>query len=189
MVYRNASTPAGGACFDAPPTARDDVAVVVENSGPTAIAVLANDSDPDGGPLVVAAVTQPAHGDAAIAGGAVTYRPDAGYCNDLGAAPDTFTYTLVGGSTATVAVTVQCVADVPPVLIPAAEARPPRRHATAARGNPQLRAAGHRAVHRREPRRGRVGRHQPTRRAQRPRRERLPVRAPRRRPAHRRHRG
>ena len=115
MVYRNASTPAGGACF-APRRRRDDAAVVVEDAAATAIDVLANDSDPDGGPKFVASVTQPAHGSAAIAGGSVTYQPDADYCNDLGGAPDTFTYTLNGGSTATVAVTVQCVADTPPVI-------------------------------------------------------------------------
>ena len=72
--------------------------------------MLANDTDPDGGPKLVASVTQPAHGSAAIAGGGVTYQPAADYCNDLGGAPDTFTYTLNGGSTATVAVTVECVA-------------------------------------------------------------------------------
>ena len=43
---------------------------------------------------------------------------DAGYCNDLGGTPDTFGYTLNGGSTASVAVTVQCVGVVPPVTGP-----------------------------------------------------------------------
>ena len=33
---------------------------------------------------VVASITQPAHGTAVIAGGGVTYRPTADYCNDLG---------------------------------------------------------------------------------------------------------
>ena len=64
------------------------------------------------------AVTQPAHGSAAIAGGGLTYQPTAGYCNDLGGTPDTFGYTLNGGSAATVAVTVQCVGVVPPVTGP-----------------------------------------------------------------------
>ena len=193
MVYRNASTPAGGPCFDAPAIARDDVAVVTEDSGPTAIPVLANDSDPDGGPLVVAAVTQPAHGDSAISGGAVTYRPDAGYCNDLGAAPDTFTYTLVGGSTATVAVTVQCVADVPPVLTPEAADVP--TFPVPGPGTPPPPAAIRSCVQPGiekyivgTPRRRRARRLQPTRHAQRPRRGRLPVRARRRRPAQRRYR-
>ena len=72
--------------------------------------MLANDTDPDGGPKLVASLTQPAHGTAAIAGSGLTYQPAADYCNDLGGgSPDTFTYTLNGGSTATVAVTVECV--------------------------------------------------------------------------------
>ncbi len=52
----------------------------------------------------------------AITGGGtgLTYQPDADYCNDPGADPsDNFTYTLNGGSTATVAVTVTCVDDDP----------------------------------------------------------------------------
>ena len=113
MVYRNFSTP-DGPCFDAPPTAKNDVAVVMEDAAATAINVLANDTDPDGGPKLVASITQPAHGSAALAGGGVTYQPKPNYCNDLGAARDTFTYRLNGGSSATVAVTVQCVLDPPP---------------------------------------------------------------------------
>jgi Ca2+-binding RTX toxin-like protein len=113
MVYCNASAPAG-ACR--PPEARDDVAVLAENAGATAIDVLANDTDPDGDAMLVVSVSQPAHGSVAIAAAGVTYRPAADYCNDLGGAPDTFTYTLNGGSTATVAVTVQCVAEFPPEI-------------------------------------------------------------------------
>ena len=52
MLYRNASTPAGAACSNAPPVARDDVATVAQGAGATAIDVLANDSDPDGDPLL-----------------------------------------------------------------------------------------------------------------------------------------
>ncbi len=113
MVYRNFSTP-DGPCFDAPPTAKNDVAVVMEDAAATAINVLANDTDPDGGPKVVASITQPAQGSTALAGGGVTYQPKPNYCNDLGGARDTFTYRLNGGSSATVAVTVQCVLDPPP---------------------------------------------------------------------------
>ena len=44
----------------------------------------------------------------------LTYEPDPNYCNDPpGTTPDTFTYTLNGGSTATVSITVTCVNDVP----------------------------------------------------------------------------
>ena len=40
-----------------------------KNAPLTTINVLANDSDPDGGPKLVASVTPPAHGTAAIGGG------------------------------------------------------------------------------------------------------------------------
>ena len=44
----------------------------------------------------------------------LTYEPDPDYCNDPpGTSPDTFTYTLNGGSTATVSITVTCVNDAP----------------------------------------------------------------------------
>jgi Ca2+-binding RTX toxin-like protein len=114
MVYCNASTLSGAVCFNVRPIARNDVAVVRENAAATAINVLANDTDPDGGVKVVASITQPAHGGAAIAGGGVSYKPTPNYCNDPGGARDTVTYTLNGGSSATVAVTVQCVVSPPP---------------------------------------------------------------------------
>ena len=78
MIYRNTSTPSGASCSNVPPTANDDLAVVVEDAAPTAIDVRANDTDPDGGPKVVTTVTQPAHGSAAIVGGGVTYQPHTG---------------------------------------------------------------------------------------------------------------
>ena len=87
-----------------------------EDSGPTAIDVLANDNNADGGPLTIDSVTQPAHGTVAITGGGtgLTYTPNPNYCNtDPPASTDDFTYTLNGGSTATVAVTVTCVDDAP----------------------------------------------------------------------------
>ena len=71
--------------------------------------MLANDTDADGGPKQIDSVTQPAHGTVAITGGGtgLTYQPNANYCND-GNPTDDFTYTLNGGSTATVAVSVTC---------------------------------------------------------------------------------
>jgi VCBS repeat-containing protein len=96
---------------DDAPVAVGDSARVRENSGATTIAVLANDTDIDGGPKQVDALTQPAHGTAAITGtrSGVTYTPARGYCNtSKGGQPDTFSYTLNGGSRATVAVTVTC---------------------------------------------------------------------------------
>lgn len=94
---------------DDAPVAVNDSATVEEDSGANAIDVLANDTDIDGGPMLVTTVTQPANGTVAITGGGtgLTYQPDAGYSNDPpDEAEDTFTYTLNGGSTATVAVTV-----------------------------------------------------------------------------------
>jgi VCBS repeat-containing protein len=104
---------------DAPPTAVDDAKTVAEDAPATTIDVLANDTDPDGGPISVTSVTQPANGAVAITAGgtAVTYQPSADYCNTPpGSSLDTFTYDLFpGGSSSTVTVTVTCVND-PPVV-------------------------------------------------------------------------
>ena len=105
-------------CVDDAPVAVADSATVLVDAPATAIGVLGNDTDVDGGPKTVASVTQPANGTVVITGGGtgLTYRPTAGYCNsDPGGAPDTFTYTLNGGSIATVSITVTC--DVPPVAV------------------------------------------------------------------------
>ena len=98
---------------DDAPTAVNDAATVGEDSDANAIDVLANDTDSDGGPKAVASATQPAHGTAAIVTtgpdtGKVTYTPAANYHG-----PDSFTYTLNGGSAATVSITVTAVNDAP----------------------------------------------------------------------------
>ncbi|HEY1118059.1 MAG TPA: Ig-like domain-containing protein, partial [Acidimicrobiales bacterium] len=100
---------------DAPPVAVDDAATVLEDAAATSIDVLGNDTDVDGGTKLVASVTAAAHGVVEItgAGTGLTYVPDANYCSPSGLVPDTFTYTLNGGSTATVRVTVTCVDDPP----------------------------------------------------------------------------
>jgi hypothetical protein len=105
---------------DDPPTADDDSATVVEDSGANAVAVLANDDDVDGGTMTISAASDPANGTVVLTGpvGArtgLTYQPDADYCNDPNANPeDTFTYTLSpGGDQGTVAMTVTCVNDAP----------------------------------------------------------------------------
>ena len=100
-------------CSDDAPVAVNDSGTVAEDSPPTAIAVLGNDTDIDGGAKSIGSKTNGAHGTAAITGGGsgLTYAPDANYCG-----PDSFTYTLNGGSTATVAMTVTC-SDDPPVAI------------------------------------------------------------------------
>ncbi|MEO7432323.1 MAG: Ig-like domain-containing protein [Dokdonella sp.] len=99
-----------------PPVAQDDTAAVDENSTDNPIAVLANDSDPDGDALTVTAVSPPAHGSAAATATGVSYTPAANY---LGT--DAFTYTISDGkggtATATVHVTVS-TPNHPPVAGP-----------------------------------------------------------------------
>lgn len=89
-----------------PPVAQDDFAVTRRDQAVT-VAVLANDSDPDGDALTVTAVADPAHGSAAQnADGTVTYTPDAGF-----AGSDSFEYSISDGAggtdSATVFVTVE----------------------------------------------------------------------------------
>ncbi|HMZ07247.1 MAG TPA: Ig-like domain-containing protein, partial [Anaerolineales bacterium] len=102
-------------CVDDEPVAINNSTTVDEDSSATTINVLLNDANPDGGPISIASVTQPANGVVSItnSGADLTYTPNANYCND-GTPTDDFTYTLTpGGSTATVAVTVTCVDDAP----------------------------------------------------------------------------
>ena len=97
------------------PVAVNDAATVLEDAGPTAVPVLTNDTDVDGGPIAVSSVTQPVNGSVSNNGTDVTYEPDPDYCNNPpGTTPDTFTYTLTpGGASATVSMTVTCVNDAP----------------------------------------------------------------------------
>ena len=107
---------ATGSCDDAgesvtaiDPIAVDDAYTIDVDSGPRRFDVRANDQNPGGRPFSVSSFDQPANGTVARDGGALAYTPDPGYCNSPpGDAPDTFTYTLVGGSTATVSVAVRC---------------------------------------------------------------------------------
>ncbi|HET9484995.1 MAG TPA: Ig-like domain-containing protein, partial [Xanthomonadales bacterium] len=103
-------------CVDDAPVAVDDVANVAQDSAATTIPVLDNDTDVDGGPKSIASATQPANGTVVVAGDGsdLTYAPNAGYC---AATPDTFTYTLNGGSTGNVAVLVSCASDAPPTAV------------------------------------------------------------------------
>ncbi|WP_224372498.1 Ig-like domain-containing protein [Hyalangium versicolor] len=97
-----------------PPTANNDTLTVAEDSGPTVVDVLANDSTaPDTGEtLTVTAVTQPANGTVTLSGDVVSYQPNANFHGT-----DTFTYTISDGNggtaTGTVTVTVTSVNDTP----------------------------------------------------------------------------
>ncbi|HEY3165369.1 MAG TPA: Ig-like domain-containing protein [Candidatus Limnocylindrales bacterium] len=98
-----------------PPDAVNDDANATEDLA-TDIAVLANDTDPDGDGLTVTAVTDPPHGLATINGnGTVHYVPDANYAGD-----DAFSYTVSdghgGSDSASVAVHLQAAPD-PPVAV------------------------------------------------------------------------
>ncbi len=99
------------------PEAFDDSGATFENE-PVTINVLANDSDPDGDPLTVSAVTQPAGGSVVDNGdGTVTYTAD-GYVGQT-----SFTYTITDGrggeATASVSVSVEGAPVAPhgPVIV------------------------------------------------------------------------
>ncbi len=101
------------------PVAVDDSATTDENTA-VVIDVLANDTDVDGDGLNVASVTDPPHGTAVKSGSNVLYTPDTNYSGG-----DSFTYTVSdgkgGADTATVSVTVDDVANNPPVAVIAAD--------------------------------------------------------------------
>lgn len=98
--------------LDIAPVAVDDSQTISEDLGVVFIRVLDNDTDPDGGLKIIDSYTQSAHGTVGTSGPSISYRPDNNYCND-GMATDDFTYTLNGGSQATVSLTVTCVNDFP----------------------------------------------------------------------------
>jgi hypothetical protein len=124
FAIRVRSTDSGGQLFDKvlnvnitnvdePPSAVNDVFTVAEDSGATALDILLNDIDIDGGPKTIASTTQPAHGIAVVTGGgtSVSYQPNADYFGS-----DAFTYTLHGGSVGAVSIVVTAVDD-PPVAV------------------------------------------------------------------------
>ncbi len=88
----------------------DDNVVVIENNGAQFIDIFANDTIDKG--EEVTAFNQPANGVAILEPFGMTYQPNNGYCNN-GVTTDNFTYTLTGNSTATVSVTVTCLAGSP----------------------------------------------------------------------------
>ncbi len=98
-----------------PPVAANDTATTAFAT-PVTIAVLANDSDPDGNPLSISAVTAPAHGTATISGTSIVYTPAVGYSG-----VDAFNYTISdgrgGSATASVTVTITAQPNRPPVAV------------------------------------------------------------------------
>ena len=75
-----------------PPVAIDDNATTQEDTA-VVIDVLSNDSDPDGSPIGVIAVTQGSNGTVTNNGdGTVTYNPNPGFSGT-----DSFTYTISDG--------------------------------------------------------------------------------------------
>jgi RHS repeat-associated protein len=99
-----------------PPVAFADTASTQQNT-PVSIAVLANDSDPDGDILTVTVSTPPTHGTAIVNGnGTVTYTPASGF-----AGADGFTYAVSDGfggiASAGVTITVTNVNDPPTVTL------------------------------------------------------------------------
>jgi Big-like domain-containing protein/FG-GAP repeat protein/K319-like protein len=96
-----------------PPVAVNDFVSTDEDTPITAIAVLVNDSDPDGDTISISDFTQPSHGTTGSNGdGTLTYTPDADYNGS-----DSFTYTITDGTLesapATVTVTINPVNDTP----------------------------------------------------------------------------
>lgn len=100
-VFEDDTPPANRA-----PDAVDDSATVAQDSSANAIAVLANDSDPDGDALSTTAASDPPNGAARCDADDCAYTPDPGFSGS-----DSFTYTISdgrgGSDTATVSVTVQ----------------------------------------------------------------------------------
>jgi hypothetical protein len=99
------------------PIAQDDAVSVTANSTGAALDVLANDSDPQGSPLTITAVTAPAHGTAQVTGMQIVYAPSNGFTGT-----DQFDYTVANtaglSATAHVSVTIspQGPAQQPPVI-------------------------------------------------------------------------
>jgi hypothetical protein len=133
-------------CVNDPPTAADDAVTMTEDSGARTIDVLANDSDKEGDPIEITAVSDPSHGIAQVVQGTpdrITYTPDRDYCNTPpGDRPGTLRYTINGGATGSVMVTVECVDDPPAPVDPGPPAPPaPPATVTKVRVSPRVRVS------------------------------------------------
>ncbi|WP_134495444.1 Ig-like domain-containing protein [Microvirga pakistanensis] len=100
-VWSQPSAKVGDLSPQTPPVAADDTATTLPGQAVT-IDVLLNDADAQGDPMSIASTGQPANGSAAIVNGKIVYTPNANFFGT-----DTFEYTLNGGDTGKVTVTVQ----------------------------------------------------------------------------------
>ena len=114
FMYRLDSSVGNSATVSVTVNPVDDAPVAVNDTASTAedtavdISVLSNDTDIDGGPKNIFSFVQPSNGTISNNAGVFTYTPTPNYNG-----PDSFTYTLNGGSTATVTITVNAVDDSP----------------------------------------------------------------------------
>ncbi len=109
-IYGTASASVPVAFVPLPPAAVDDLEGVDEDQ-PESLWPAANDLNPDQGPISIESVSGAGHGQVVIldpATGEVSYLPESNYHG-----PDSFTYTLNGGSTGTVSIIVSSVPDPP----------------------------------------------------------------------------
>ncbi len=102
--------------IDQPPVAIADAFNLLEDALSANLDVLGNDTDVDGGPLEIQAISQSLNGSVSNNTSDVSYQPDADYCND-GQTTDDFTYATNGPSGALVEVTVTCVNDAPTISV------------------------------------------------------------------------
>ncbi|MFK8013560.1 MAG: Ig-like domain-containing protein, partial [Marinicellaceae bacterium] len=99
-------------CINDAPVAVLDSVTLNEDQGTTVLSVLENDTDVDDGEMFITEFSKPNNGEVLMNNNTISYKPDLNYCND-GMPTDDFTYTLNGGSTTTVLVTVNCIDDLP----------------------------------------------------------------------------
>jgi hypothetical protein len=98
---------------EGPAIANDDSVGTIEDAIDADIPVLLNDDvDPDTGTIAVIAVGSAQHGSVAFDADSVIYTPETDYCG-----PDSATYTVSGGDTATITIDVQCVNDAPQTAV------------------------------------------------------------------------
>jgi hypothetical protein len=98
---------------EAPVVSNDSLTIAEDGSG--IVDVLANDRDPDGGPLSIQSILPPGHGTATAGPGGITYKPAPNFNGT-----DTFSYIAADPngltSTGVVSVTVSAIDDFPAAI-------------------------------------------------------------------------